>query len=530
MTLFAARGAPQPAGTASIGAEPASGWTICAPMRPEAAALRRGLAALDPQRRGAVRRTGIGARRSRAAGATLDGGPLAIAGICGGLADGLSPGDVVVASEIRTDPEVDGAGRVVPLPAAPMLAAALRRHGLRVHIGPVVSTDRLVGGAAKARLAATGALAVDLESAWLLPGPQRRPVACVRVVADTADDGLWRPATLDRVRVALRALPAVVPALAEWAAATGLRRVVLASPRSFCAGVERAIAVVEQALERHGAPVYVRKEIVHNATVVADLRGRGAVFVDELDEVPEGALTIFSAHGVSPAVRRTAADRALPVIDATCPLVTKVHAEARRFAGRGDTVLLIGHDGHEEVEGTLGEAPEATRLVTDIAAAERVQVDDPQRVSYLVQTTLAVDEADGIVQALRRRFPALAAPASDDICYATTNRQQAVLMAAAEADVVLVVGSANSSNSVRLVEVAQRAGARAHLVDGVGDVDLRWLAGARTVGVTAGASAPPVLVDELVAALGALGADDVSERSAAVEDIRFTLPKEVRRS
>ncbi|MFC0506318.1 4-hydroxy-3-methylbut-2-enyl diphosphate reductase [Micromonospora costi] len=318
-------------------------------------------------------------------------------------------------------------------------------------------------------------------------------------------------------------------ALTEWAAVAGsVHHLLLAAPRSFCAGVERAIAVVEQALERHGPPVYVRKEIVHNARVVADLRARGAVFVNELDEVPDGALTVFSAHGVSPAVRQEATDRRLPVIDATCPLVTKVHAEARRFAGRGDTVLLIGHPGHEETDGTLGEAPDRIRLVPDPAAAETVQVDDPERVSYLVQTTLAMDEAAGILDTLRRRFPALAGPGSDDICYATTNRQRAITAVAARADVVLVIGSTNSSNSRRLVEVAERAGARAHLIDGVGDIDLRWLVGAATVGITAGASAPPGLVDEVVAALGALGAREVSEHTAAVEDVVFTLPKEVR--
>ncbi|WP_243639535.1 4-hydroxy-3-methylbut-2-enyl diphosphate reductase [Micromonospora sp. MW-13] len=317
--------------------------------------------------------------------------------------------------------------------------------------------------------------------------------------------------------------------MAEWAAAAGsVDQVLLASPRSFCAGVERAIAVVDQALRRHGPPIYVRKQIVHNARVVADLQARGAVFVDELDEVPDGSLTIFSAHGVAPAVRREAADRHLPVIDATCPLVTKVHAEARRFAGRGDTVLLIGHAGHEETEGTLGEAPERIRLVPDAAAAETVQVTDPSRVSYLVQTTLAVDEAAGIVDTLRQRFPALTGPGSDDICYATTNRQGAITAVAERADVVLVVGSTNSSNSRRLVEVAERADARSHLVDDVGGVDLRWLAGATTVGVTAGASAPPGLVDELVAALTALGAREVNEHTTAVEDVSFTLPKEVR--
>ncbi|MET7704680.1 4-hydroxy-3-methylbut-2-enyl diphosphate reductase [Micromonospora sp. NPDC005413] len=504
--------------------------TLYAPMRLEAAALRRGLSERPGQL--TLRRTGIGPRRARAAATDrlTATGPVAVAGIGGGLASGLAPGDVVVASEVRADPLIpNGSQGVRRMPDAALLAAALRRRGLRVHVGPVVSTHRLVDGATRARLAATGALVADLESAWLLAGADDRPAACVRVVADTAAGPLYRPATVRRVRTALRVLPEVAAALAEWAAAAhSVHRVVLASPRSFCAGVERAIAVVEQALRRHGPPVYVRKQIVHNARVVADLQARGAVFVDELDEVPDGALTVFSAHGVAPAVRQEAADRRLPVIDATCPLVTKVHAEARRFVGRGDTVLLIGHPGHEETDGTLGEAPERIRLVPDPAAAETVRVDDPARVSYLVQTTLATDEAADIVDALRRRFPALSGPGSDDICYATTNRQRAVTAVAGQADLVLVIGSANSSNSRRLVEVAERAGSRAYLVDDVGCVDLRWLGGAATVGVTAGASAPPGLVDEVVAALTALGAGEVSEHTTAVEDVRFTLPKEVR--
>ncbi|RKN36393.1 4-hydroxy-3-methylbut-2-enyl diphosphate reductase [Micromonospora musae] len=501
-------------------------------MRPELSALRRGLGDRDPLDRLTLRRTGIGPRRARSVAARRPAGtaPVAVAGIGGALSPDLATGDVVVADVVRADPlAVDAPAGEVRMPDADLLAAALRRHGLRVHVGPVVSTDRLVDGAARERLAATGALVADLESAWLLAGCTGRPTACVRVVADTAAGSLYRPAVLRRVRAALRVLPVVATGLTEWAVAAGsMHELLLASPRSFCAGVERAIAVVEQALRRHGPPVYVRKQIVHNARVVADLRAQGAIFVEELDEVPDGALTVFSAHGVAPAVRQEAVDRRLPVIDATCPLVTKVHAEARRFAGRGDTVLLIGHDGHEETDGTLGEAPDRIRLVPDPAAAETVQVDDPQRVSYLVQTTLAVDEAAGIIDALRRRFPALVGPGSDDICYATTNRQQAITAVAARADLVLVVGSTNSSNSRRLVEVAERAGARAHLVDDVSDVDLRWLAGARTVGVTAGASAPPGLVDEVVAALTALGAREVSEHTAAVEDVVFTLPKEVR--
>jgi 4-hydroxy-3-methylbut-2-enyl diphosphate reductase len=299
----------------------------------------------------------------------------------------------------------------------------------------------------------------------------------------------------------------------------------LAAPRSFCAGVERAIEIVEHALEQRGRPVYVRKQIVHNAHVVADLEARGAVFVDELADVPPGATVVFSAHGVSPAVRTEAEHRALAVIDATCPLVTKVHAEARRFAARGDTVLLIGHGGHEEVEGTLGEAPANTVLVEDVAQARSVTVPDPERVSYLTQTTLAVDETAEILGVLRSRFPFLKGPGSADICYATTNRQHALSAVAADADLVLVIGSTNSSNSVRLVELARRGGTPAYLIDDAGDIRPEWLAGVRTVGLTAGASAPPRLVDEVVAALGPV---TVTERETATETIRFTLPSAVR--
>jgi 4-hydroxy-3-methylbut-2-en-1-yl diphosphate reductase len=303
--------------------------------------------------------------------------------------------------------------------------------------------------------------------------------------------------------------------------------VLLAAPRSFCAGVERAIEIVEHALAQRGRPVYVRKQIVHNSHVVADLEQRGAVFVDELEQVPPGATVVFSAHGVSPAVRTEAGDRDLRVVDATCPLVTKVHAEARRFAARGDTVLLIGHGGHEEVEGTLGEAPGQTVLVEDVAQAWTVTVPDPEQVSYLTQTTLAVDETEEILGVLRSRFPFLKGPPAADICYATTNRQHALSVVAGRSDLVLVIGSANSSNSVRLVELARRGGTRAHLIDDAGDIRPEWLDGVRTVGLTAGASAPPELVDEVVAALGPV---EVLEHRTATEDIRFTLPPSVRPS
>ncbi|RZS43155.1 4-hydroxy-3-methylbut-2-enyl diphosphate reductase [Herbihabitans rhizosphaerae] len=309
-----------------------------------------------------------------------------------------------------------------------------------------------------------------------------------------------------------------------WRAAAGSRTVLLAAPRSFCAGVERAIEIVRRVLATAGPPVYVRRQIVHNAHVVAELERDGAVFVEELNAVPDGATVVFSAHGVSPAVRAEAAERGLDVVDATCPLVAKVHVEATRFATRGDTVLLIGHAGHDEVEGTLGEAPQSTILVEDVEAVPHIEVPDPRRVSYLTQTTLAVDETAEIVDALRARFPEMRGPASEDICYATTNRQQALAAVAADADLVLVVGSANSSNSVRLVEVAERGGTPARLIEDADAIDPAWLAGTSVIGLTAGASAPPPLVDGVVSALRALGEVTVVERETARETVEFALP------
>jgi 4-hydroxy-3-methylbut-2-en-1-yl diphosphate reductase len=305
-------------------------------------------------------------------------------------------------------------------------------------------------------------------------------------------------------------------------------RVVLAQPRGFCAGVERAIEIVERALKKYGPPIYVRHEIVHNRHVVEDLRTRGAVFVDELDEIPPGAMTIFSAHGVAKRVEQLAADRGLPVIDATCPLVAKVHAEARRFAGDGYLVALIGHGGHEEVEGTLGEAPDSTALIESIDDVERLAPRDPGKVAYLMQTTLAADEAGDMVDAILDRFPAAKGPGSDDICYATTNRQRAVRAIAAESDLVLVVGSANSSNSLRLVETAQRAGTPSYLVDSAQDIELGWLAGVSTVGLAAGASAPPAMVSEIMAALSGLGPIQSKEVVVATESVQVGLPRELR--
>jgi 4-hydroxy-3-methylbut-2-enyl diphosphate reductase len=306
-------------------------------------------------------------------------------------------------------------------------------------------------------------------------------------------------------------------------------RVLRADPRGYCAGVDRAVVAVERALEIHGAPVYVRKQIVHNKHVVATLERRGAIFVDRTDEVPEGSVVVFSAHGVSPAVREEARDRNLHTIDATCPLVTKVHSEAKRFAKDGYEILLIGHRGHEEVEGTSGEAPEHIQLVDGAGDVATVQVRDPEKVVWLSQTTLSVDETLETVDRLKDRFPALKAPPSDDICYATQNRQQAVKQMAAECDLVIVVGSTNSSNSVRLVEVAREAGARAaHLVDFAAEIDPAWLDGVATVGVTSGASVPEVLVSEVLDWLAERGYADVETVTAAEERLTFALPQELR--
>ncbi|WP_284291434.1 4-hydroxy-3-methylbut-2-enyl diphosphate reductase [Luteimicrobium album] len=307
------------------------------------------------------------------------------------------------------------------------------------------------------------------------------------------------------------------------------RRVLLAAPRGYCAGVDRAVVAVEKALEHYGAPVYVRKEIVHNKHVVATLSERGAVFVDDTDEVPEGARVVFSAHGVSPAVREAATARRLETIDATCPLVTKVHREAVRFARDDFDILLIGHTGHEEVEGTAGEAPEHIQVVNSPDDVDQVTVRDPDKVVWISQTTLSVDETMETVRRLREKFPTLQDPPSDDICYATQNRQVAVKKLAPDADLVIVVGSANSSNSVRLVEVALEAGARAsHRIDRAAEIDPAWLDGVTTVGVTSGASVPEILVQDVLAYLAARGYGDVEEVRTATEDLMFSLPRELR--
>jgi len=308
------------------------------------------------------------------------------------------------------------------------------------------------------------------------------------------------------------------------------KRVLVAKPRGYCAGVDRAVITVEKALELYGAPVYVRKQIVHNIHVVRTLEDKGAVFVEETDEVPEGAIVVFSAHGVAPVVHEEAASRSLKTIDATCPLVTKVHLEARRFAAEDYDIVLIGHEGHEEVVGTTGQAPANIRLVDGVEEAATVEVRDPARVAYLSQTTLSVDETNVTVDALRERFPLLAGPPSADICYATQNRQVAVKQIAEGADLVLVVGSHNSSNSVRLVEVALGAGASAaHLVDDASEVEEAWLEGVTTVGLTSGASVPEDLVEGVLTWLAARGYGQVEEVTAANESLLFALPPELRR-
>ena len=310
---------------------------------------------------------------------------------------------------------------------------------------------------------------------------------------------------------------------------TTSKRVLLAAPRGYCAGVDRAVIAVEKALEHYGPPVYVRKEIVHNKYVVETLAARGAVFVEETDEVPEGARVVFSAHGVSPAVHASAAARSLQTIDATCPLVTKVHKEAVRFASDDMDILLIGHTGHEEVEGTAGEAPDHIQVVNSPDDVDDVVVRDPEKVVWLSQTTLSVDETMETVRRLRERFPRLQDPPSDDICYATQNRQVAVKKLAPECDVVIVVGSSNSSNSVRLVEVALDAGARAsYRVDTAAEIDPSWLEGATTVGLTSGASVPEILVRDVLDLLARAGFGEVSEVRTATEDLMFSLPKELR--
>ena len=448
---------------------------------------------------------------------------VAVAGLGGGLGDDLVPGELVVADRL-----IDTEGtEVARLASAPLLSAELQRLGLRARTGTIVSTDHIVTGDERAALAALGATAVDMESTAVAAQGWGMPLAVLRAISDTPGEELFSPAGARGAWAGLRALRASRHALANWAAAVGQREILLAEPRSFCAGVRRAIETVERALDRYGAPVYVRRQIVHNAHVVSQLEEAGAVFVEELAEVPDGSCVVFSAHGVGTAVHEEAAARQMFSIDATCPLVSKVHNEARRFAGSGRQLVLIGHAGHDEVEGTLGTVP-GTALVSSADDVTVIDLDPSRPTAFITQTTLATDEVAGVITALGQRFSDLARPAGSDICYATQNRQEAVRQMAPDCDVVLVVGSPNSSNSNRLVEVARRCGTSAHLVDSKLDLRLSWLVGARRVGVTAGASAPEELVREVVDCVAALGSASVEERSTGNEHVSFPLPMEVR--
>jgi 4-hydroxy-3-methylbut-2-enyl diphosphate reductase len=497
------------------------GIVVLAPLSVEARAVRSGAPWAS------VHQIGMGPRRAARSAQLANGAggrAVLIAGFCGALDPDLEPGDVVLASELR------GPTGTTRCDDPSILAGVLRRGGLNVRVAPIASSQRLVLGERRKTLHRTGAAAVDMESAWLAPAARARPLVTLRVVLDTPRHELHRPLrTVAGAATAYRTLRRACALVEEWARALGPRQVVLASPRATCAGVVRAVEIVERALEDRGAPVYVRKQIVHNTHVVAELEARGAVFVDDVAEVPEGSTVIFSAHGVSPQVRAQAAERQLDVIDATCPLVSKVHAEARRFAASDFDIVLVGHEGHEEVEGTFGEAPGRTTVIDRPADVQDLNVKDPERVAYLTQTTLAVDDTASVIQALRDRFPSAVGPPSSDICYATQNRQDAVRALAEDCDLILVVGSGNSSNSRRLVEVAERAGCSALLVESASEIPPDALVGAARIGLTAGASAPESLVEGVIRALDGLGGATVSERSVATEDVHFKLPPEVRK-
>jgi len=468
---------------------------------------------------------GSGRDRARQAGAALaatlgEETAVALVGVAGGLAAGLRPGDLVIASELRRT-ESTVARR---LPAADLLAGELRRGGLGARTGPLVSSPTYVRAHERETLAASGALAVDMESAWVMDYLPNNPLAVIRSISDTSERG----PVLGGAR-ALGSLLAVRGPLERWARACGQREVILASPRSFCAGVERAIDTVERALARYGAPVYVRRQIVHNLHVVRDLESKGTVFVEEIEDVPQNAVVVLAAHGVSPEIRRQAAERSdLKVIDATCPLVAKVHSEARRYASQDYNLVLIGHADHEEIVGTLGEAPDRFRLVAGADDVAELELEPGRPVAYLTQTTLATDETAEIIAALRGRFPRIVAPPADDICYATQNRQDAVRLIAHRCDLLLVVGSANSSNTARLVEVARREGCRAELIEDASQLELGWLAHAQTIGLTAGASAPDTLVQGVIDTLRSLGPVRLSEEATTEETVRFALPNQVR--
>ena len=486
---------------------------IVAPLRIEALAIG-----------GEVMVIGMGRQKATASACELDVSrstqPVALVGVAGGLDPDLGVGELVVATEVRL---ADGS-LARTLPGAERIATDLREGGSRVRTGPIISSPRMVAGRERAEFAATGAVAVDMESAWLADGIPDRPLAVVRSISDTSERGVIRGGLR-----AMAALRGVRPSLERWALALGPRRVVLAAPRSFCAGVERAIETVERSIDRFGAPVYVRRQIVHNARVVADLEQKGAIFVEELDEVPPDAVVVLAAHGVSPQVRNEAGRRRdLTVVDATCPLVTKVHHEARRFASQDYRIVLIGHVDHEEVIGTLGEAPSRITVVERPEDVAALDIEPGAEVAFLTQTTMATDETSEMVAALKERFPKLHGPSSNDICYATQNRQDAVRGLAEHCDLILVVGSENSSNAARLVEVARREGCRAELIENESQLRLAWFKGVDTVGITAAASAPEFLVQGVVESLAELGPLEFTEHRTTVESAHFSLPQAVR--
>lgn len=468
---------------------------------------------------------GAGRERAQRAGAKLaarldEQTAVALVGVAGALAPELVPGDLIIASELRSTES----STARELPGSALLSAEFRRSRGSVHLGPVVTSPTYVGAKERAGLAASGAIAVDMESSWVMDFLPKNPLAVVRSISDTATTGPMRGGLR-----ALGSLSSLREPIERWARACGEHEVILASPRSFCAGVERAIDTVERALAQFGVPVYVRRQIVHNVHVVRDLEAKGAIFVEELSEVPDGAVVVLAAHGVSPEIRRQAAEReSLSVIDATCPLVAKVHTEARRYAAQDYNLVLIGHAEHEEVEGTYGEAPERMRIVANVAEVATLDFSRSEPIAYLTQTTLATDETAEIVEALKARYPDIAAPSSNDICYATQNRQDAVRSIAHRCDLMIVVGSENSSNTARLVEVAEREGCRAVLVEDATQLELGWLKNVRSIGVTAGASVPDVLVHDIVGAISSLGPIHLSEERIVQETVHFALPTRVR--
>ncbi|MCL4312855.1 MAG: 4-hydroxy-3-methylbut-2-enyl diphosphate reductase [Actinobacteria bacterium] len=499
---------------------------VFAPMRIEAYALMMAMRSCK------IVRTGMGPHRakrtvSRISDVLAEAPAVVVAGFCGGVTEGLKVGDVVVASSITVLDAESGERDPIDLPDASLLVRALRRAGHKVHVGNIASTDHIVLGDERIQIEKKGALAVDMESAWLVPERKSGAFAVVRVVLDTGDEELLSPALAVRALRASKVLMSVGRVVQDWTETTRPRRVLAAKPRSFCAGVERAIECVERALAAFGPPIYVRKQIVHNQAVVSSLEDKGAVFVDELDEVPDGARVVFSAHGVAPEVNAEAEAKHLEVIDATCPLVAKVHQEARRLGSSGHEVILIGHRGHEETVGTMGHHP-GMHLVSTVEEVEMLPIAPGSKVALLSQTTMAVDEVTNIANQIAKKFPLLAGPGPKDICYATQNRQEAVKALAQECEVVLVVGSQNSSNSKRLVEVAQRSGCKAYLIENEMSIDLDLIKDAASVGVTAGASAPEELFQRVVRAISALGPTTFEEREVVDEEVNFSLPAKVR--